>query len=398
MSGTHSILAPSDSSRWLRCVGALYLSKGIPNLDAEYSASGTCSHWLLEQALNGVDIGQYIGQTLTFGENPPFEFKIDEERLERVMTCVRQIGREPGTMLTEALLDTTPVLGVPRQSGHADIIKAYPEGGVVHPTAGLLKGVLSVHDYKDGYLLVTAKDNTQGLIYLCAAMFLFSLTGGIEAFRFCVHQPKINHYDEWTYTRAELEAFMQLIRPVAKLAYDLYHGAVEFDPTVHLTAGEEQCTFCPVRGRCVARASRIASLFEPIIRRHELDDHSIGVLYAQLDEIEAAVSDFRAEALRRARMGVKIVGQKLVYGNKGKRKWTNPAAAADIMEMSLGDSAYEPREPISPTQAEKLLKKGYEALEGLVTQTDPQLRLVPLAHKGEEVKLPEFKPTEESLI
>jgi hypothetical protein len=386
---------------WLRCVGSLYLGRGLPNIDAEYNASGSCSHWLLDWQLTNpsLKLESWLGKTLKFGENPSFEFKIDEERLERVQSCVDSINREPGQMWTETRLDTTPVLGVPGQEGHSDIIKAYPEGGVVKD-GKLLKGVLSVHDYKDGYILVTAKDNTQGLIYLCAAMMQFSLLGEFEAFRFCIHQPKINHYDEWTYTRAELEAFMQLIRPVAKLAYEVYHEIVPFDPKAHLNAGEEQCLFCPVRGRCPARAARIAAMFEPLIRRHELDDASIGLLYGQLDEIESAVSDFRSEALRRAKMGVEIQGQKLVYGNKGKRKWVDPEAAAKEMEQIVGALAYDPPTPISPTEAEKLLKKNYELVKKHVTQSDPQLRLVPLAHKGEAVKIQGFDPVkdEESLI
>lgn len=406
MSGSHSILAPSDSARWLRCVGALHLSKGLPDVDKEYNASGTCSHWLLEWALSNptLDLDSWLGKTMKFGE---FEFKIDEERLERVAYVVTNINREPGLMLTETLLDTTPVLGVPNQSGHSDIIKAYPEGGVMHPTAGLLKGVLSVHDFKDGYLLVNARDNTQGLIYLCAAMFQLDLTGEYEAFRFCIHQPKINHYDEWTYTRAELEAFMALIRPVAKLAYDIYHGNVEFDAKLHLNAGEEQCFWCPVRGRCVARAARIAAMFEPMIRRHELDDNSIGILYGQLDEIEQAVKDFREEARRRALMGVTIVGQKLIYGNKGKRRWIDAEAAEAALRAAADDDLiiereqiYEPRTIISPTEAEKLLKKRYAKVKDQVTQSEPQLRLVPLGHKGDAVTIQGFEPvkTEESLI
>jgi Protein of unknown function (DUF2800) len=396
VSGSHSILAPSDSARWLRCVGALFLSRGLPNVDAEYNASGSCSHWLLEWALThpDQDLDSWLGKKMTFGENPPFEFKIDEERLGRVRSCVTSIHREPGMMFTERRLDTTPVLGVPDQEGHSDIIKIYPEGGVMKDEQ-LLRGVLSVHDYKDGWLLVNAKDNTQGLIYLCAAMIETSLIGEFEAFRFCIHQPKIHHYDEWTYTRAELEAFMALIRPVAKVAYDIYHEHIPFDPKAHLAAGEEQCTFCPVRGRCPARAARVVSMFEPLIKRHELDDKSVGLLYAQLDEIEAAVSDFRAEALRRAKMGVKIDGQKLVYGNKGKRRWTSEEKAQPILEVALGEKAFMPREIISPTQAEKLLKKGYEPLKEFVIQSDPQLRLVPLDHKGEEVTLPQFQPVPE---
>jgi hypothetical protein len=396
VSGSHSILAPSGSHQWLRCVGSLYLSRGLPDIDAEYNASGSCSHWLLEWGLThpNLDLDSWLGKTMTFGENPSFDFKIDEERLDRVRSCITSINREPGIMFTERRLDTTPVLGVPDQEGHSDIIKAYPEGGVVKD-GQLLRGVLSVHDYKDGFLLVKAKDNTQGLIYLCAAMIEFALIGEFEAFRFVIHQPKINHYDEWTYTRAELESFMELIRPVAKLAYDIYHENVPFDPKAHLSAGEEQCTFCPVRGRCPARAARIVSMFEPLIKRHELDDKAVGLLYAQLDEIAAAISDFREEALRRAKMGVKIDGQKLVYGTKGKRRWVNPAQVEPVLEMALGDRAYEPREIISPTQAEKLLKKGYEPLKKLVTQSDPQLRLVPLDHPGEEVTVAEFKPVPE---
>lgn len=394
---SHSILSPSGSSRWLRCVGALYLSRGVPNSDTEASASGTCSHWLLEWQLTNptLSLDQWLGKEMMFGENPPFTFKVDEERLDNVRACVNVINREPGETLTEHRLDTTPVLGVPDQQGHSDIIKLYPEGGVVKDDV-LFRGVLSVHDYKSGYLLVNAKDNTQGLIYLCAAMLEFGLVGEFNAFRFCIHQPKLHHYDEWTYTRAELEQFMALVRPVAKLAYDIYHETVPFDPAQHLSAGEEQCTYCAVRGRCVARAKRVMSMFEPLIKRYELDDRSLGLIYAQLDEIESAITDFRAEALRRAKLGVIVDGQKLIYGNKGRRQWVDKAKAETALLTILEpEKVYEPREIVSPTTAEKLLKKGYAAIEDLVTQSEPQLRLVPLDHKGEAVTPIQFIPTEE---
>jgi len=396
VSGTHSILAPSGSSRWLRCVGALYLSRGVVEPDKEHSASGTCSHWLLQWQLENpsLNLEQWLGKELKFDS---FAFKVDEERLDRVQSCVNVINREPGEMLVEHRLDTTPVLGVPDQEGHSDIIKLYPEGGaVINET--VYRGAISVHDYKDGYLLVNAKDNTQGLIYLCAAMIEFSLIGDFNAFRFCIHQPKLHHYDEWTYTRAELESFMALVRPVAKLAYDIYHENVPFDPERHLSAGEEQCTYCPVRGRCVARAKRVMSMFEPLVKRHELDDRSLGVVYAQLDEIESAITDFRSEALRRAKLGVIVDGHKLIYGNKGRRVWVDKAKAESLLQMMAPpEKIYEPREIVSPTQAQKILKGDYRALEeeGLVTQSEPQLRLVPLEHKGEPVAPIQFIPTAE---
>src|SRR5271157_4326957 len=110
------------------------------------------------------------------------------------------------------------------------------------------------------------------------------------------------------------------------------------------------------------------SLFEPLIRRHELDDKSLGIVYAQLDEIAAAITDFRAEALRRAKLGIVVDGQKLVYGNRGPRKWTDKQAAETALSMLMEpEKIYEPREIVSPTQAERLLKKDYASIEGLVT-------------------------------
>jgi hypothetical protein len=398
-SSSHSILAPSDSSRWLRCVGAIHLSRGLPNLDAEYNASGSLSHWLLEWALTHptLDLNVWLDKEMKWG-TPEYTFTVDEARLDRVRQTVTNIMREPGQMWVEHRLNTTPVLGVPDQEGHSDIIKLYPEGGVMKNDK-LLKGVLSVHDFKDGYLLVKAEDNTQGLIYLCAALMEFGLIGEFEAFRFCIHQPKINHYDEWTYTRAELEAFMTLIRPVAQLAYDIYHGNTEFNPDVHLQAGEEQCFWCPVRGRCVARAKRIISMFEPIVAKHEVDDKTLSLIHSMIDEVRQALTDYETEAHRRAMAGSTIDGFKLVYGNKGKRTWKDVKQATGALQLVLPpEKVFKPAELISPTQAEALLKKGYTPLADLVTQAPAQLRLVPLDHKGDAVQPLKFEPVPESPI
>jgi hypothetical protein len=399
VSNPGSILRPSDSARWLRCVGAIHMSKGLPNLDAEYNASGSLSHWLLEWALNHptLDLNVWLGKEMKYG-TPEYTFTVDEERLDRVRSVVTNINREPGQMLTEHRLNTTPVLGVPDQEGHSDIIKLYPEGGVVKDEK-LLRGVLSVHDFKDGYLLVNAKDNTQLLIYLCAALMEFGLVGEFNAFRACVHQPKINHYDEWTYTRAELEQFMLLIRPVAQLAYDIYHGVIPFDPDAHLQAGEEQCFWCPVRGRCSARAKRIIEMFKPIVAKHEVTDKVLSAIHSMIPEVRQALTDYEAEAHRRAVMGANIEGFKLVYGNKGKRAWANDKAAQDALSLLLPpEKVFQAPEVISPTQAEKLLKKGYAPLADLVTQTPAQLRLVPLDHPGEAVTPLQFKPVPEKLV
>jgi hypothetical protein len=396
MSGTHSILAPSFADTWARCVGAPHLSRGLPDVDKEYNASGTCSHWILEQDLKGIAKAEsWLGKEMEFGG---FKFVIDEDRIERVQQTVQAIGREPGQMWVEKKLNTSPVFGVPGQEGHADIVKLDMLGSV-EVDGKPLQGVLTVHDFKDGYLLVKAKDNLQGLSYLAAALYEFDLIAPINALRFCIHQPKIHNYDEWTYTREEIEHFTSIIRPAAKLAYDIYHGNVEFNPAQHLNAGETQCFWCPVRGSCPARAKRIVDMFAPLIQKHELDDPTLSQIYMSLDEIEQACRDFRGEALKRALAGRTIDGQKLVKGKRGKRYWTvdqaHVEAALETAALKKGgiplDSIYEPRVVISPTAAEKLLKKEvYADVAKIVDQKDGSLSLAPLDDKREAVTFQQF--------
>lgn len=393
----HSILAPSDSERWSRCVGAVHLSRGLPDIDAEYKASGTCSHWILEQSLkNGTDPFIWLHKELSFGKQPtsgePFKFVIDEERCERIERTIRRINAEPGRMWVEKRLNTSPVLGVPDQQGHADIIKLDIDGSVEIDSV-LHQGVLTVHDFKDGFISVSAKGNLQGLNYLAAALYEFDLAAPINALRFVIHQPKIGNYDEWTYTRAEVETFVALIRPVAKLVYDIYHGTVEFDPKVHLNAGEEQCFWCPVRGRCPARAQRIIDAFAPLVEKYELDDNTLARLYANLDEVEQACKDYRAEALRRQMAGRKMEGQKLVIGRKGKRTWINKEKAEFALQQTKlqTEEMYEPRKIISPTEAEKKLKAGYEVLKANVTQSPGAYQLAPESDKRPEVTVAQFQ-------
>jgi hypothetical protein len=99
-------------------------------------------------------------------------------------------------------------------------------------------------------------------------------------------------------------------------------------------------------------------------------------------------------------MGTVIPGFKLVRGKMGKRVWINKTLAESALEGELGAHAFAPREIISPTEAEKLLKKkGYEPLKKLVTQAEGSLTLAPVTDTRDAVKLPEFgivKP-EESL-
>jgi hypothetical protein len=396
----HAVLAPSDAGRWARCVGALHMSKGMKGIDSEDAASGTCSHWILETCLKENQAPElFLGKKLNFSG---FEFEVDQDRCDRVSAVMRAIYREPGQMWIEQRLNTSPALDVPGQFGRADIIKLDALGSVViegeHYT-----GVLSVHDFKDGYNRVYAENNMQGLVYLAAAYLTFDIVTPINALRFCIHQPKVGHYDEFSYTRKQIEEFIVGIRPVAKLAYSLWEGSTPFDASKHLLAGDEQCYWCPVRGSCPARAKAMVDLFAAVITDHAIDDSTLAKLYARLDEVEQACKDYRGEALKRAMSGRKIEGFKLVKGKRGNRAWADKDKAEDLLLKNMNNVlVYEPQEIISPTEAENLMgksafKKTFYPTGGdpLVKQSDGAYTLAPENDPRDEIVPETFKPVVE---
>jgi hypothetical protein len=394
MSGQHSLLAPSDAARWARCAGALLLSKGRPRKSSKDAAAGSCTHFLAEQlAKFGTFPEDSIGKELEFDG---YKILVDADRAARARVYVENVAREPGARYIEHRLDTSAILGIPGQEGHADTVTVDPLS-LVLIDGKEHKGVISVHDLKDGAgHTVWARNNLQGLIYGSAALYEFDMVAPFTAVRFCIHQPRLNHYDEWTYSRAEIEHFISIIRPAAKLAYDLYHGNVDFIPAVHLNAGEEQCTWCPVRGGCPARAKRITDMFAGLAVKHEIDDPTLSDIYVKLDELESAIKDFRQEAYERALAGRQIGGHKLVLGNRGRRFWKDAKKAEDMLSLTIeDDKLYEPRSIVSPTDVERIVGKtkykAMAALKDLVGQADGAPTLVPESDKREPIKLAAFE-------
>jgi hypothetical protein len=385
---------------WARCAGALLLGKGRAKPPTRDTASGTLTHSIGEHFLRAgigeIELSQSRYATGTEHEVDGFKFTVDVDRIERAQAYANNVLREPGQKYIEHRVDTAPILGIPGQEGHADCIAVDPLSavlidGVEH------KGVISVHDLKDGIgHTVWAKNNLQGLIYGSAALYEFDLLAPFNAVRFCIHQPRLNHYDEWTYSRVEIEHFISIIRPAAKLAYDLFHGNTDFIPAVHLNAGEEQCMWCPARGGCPARAKRIVDMFAVLAIKHEIDDATLSDIYAKLDEIESAVKDFRAEAYTRAMAGRQINGFKLVLGNRGKRFWKDPVRAAEMLALTVDDEKlYEPRKLVSPTEIERVVGKSkyqkMDELKRLVDQAPASPTLVSESDKREPVKLTQFE-------
>jgi len=384
MSGKHALLSPSAAHRWSLCAASIAASRDEPNGTSEDAASGTLTHSIAQYALPimrdflycpaGTDPWLHFAVG-TAHVVEGFKFTVDQDRLDRVLAYGQAVLREPGTLLVEQHLDLSQQLGIPDQGGTGDAI-----------TLNYEESMIVVGDLKDGAGIVYAKGNKQLMLYGAAALHDYDMLHKWEKVKVCIHQPRMDHYDEWIYTAQELREFITEIAPVANFAYDLYQHGTAAQIRSAMVPGETQCRWCPIRAKCPARAQAIMDLF-PIEEAEEtidvklLGDIEIATALGRLAEIENWCHDIRSEATKRAMAGIQLLGFKLARGRKGPRAWTDLPKAEGLLPLLLPeDQCYQPRKIISPTEAEKRLKKvgaDIEVLAPLIGQSDGALSVVP---------------------
>lgn len=102
-----------------------------------------------------------------------------------------------------------------------------------------------------------------------------------------------------------------------------------------------------------------------------MSDTELADAYGMVERIQKWCTDVAEEAMRRANSGAVLPGFKLVIGRQGNRAWTDKNAAADVLSMLVdSNNVYKPREVISPTDAETLMKKTWplewEAMQQMI--------------------------------
>lgn len=385
----HAILSPSGSDRWGSCVGALAACKGIKQTRTNKAAAlGTAKHAVSEWILTGENPTK--GATCVTGytiERDGFEFEIDDEFADHVETYCNYVNSRPGRKFFETRVSTAHIFGVPNQGGTIDCLHL-----------DYAAREIEIIDAKFGYIPVGAH-HRQLKIYGAAELILHDMAGEWDTVRTTIVQPQdvSEPVKTHVYTRAEIEQFIVDFAPIAKKAYELYMNPPP-DLLKYLTPSGAACQWCPAADiGCVARTNQNIGMFEDISKVNPdvvlMTDAQLGELYPKLPEVIAWARALTEEAEARALRGVHIPDNKLIYGKKGPRKYIvgSEDAVKGVLEMALGeDDMYLPRKLVSPTQAEEALKKAnapglYTTLKPYVTQTDPRLKLVPLATKGDAV-------------
>jgi hypothetical protein len=397
----HSVLSPSGADRWSNCLGSLAACKHIgKSPDSPASLLGSAKHAISELVLRNPHmqtIDAMVGQTWHLSadkklERTPSEgcyaFEIDDEFADHCKVYIDYVNSRPGQKRCEVFLSAAHIYGVDDQGGTSDC-----------EHLDFAAREIEIIDAKFGFIHVGAK-HKQLRIYGAASLLLHDLEGDWDTVRCTIVQPQdvAEPVKSHVYTRAEIVAFVEGIRPIAQDAYRLW-SEPPADLAKYLTPGPVQCAWCPIADKCNARNQRIANMFEDNTTKHPdavlMTDQQLAELYPLLPDISEWVSQIAAEADRRAQLGTKIPGHKLIYGRKGPRKFVEGAEeqVEGVLCMALGEAdMYQPRKLVTPTAAEAALKKAgapglYETLKPFVTQSEPRLKLVPESTKGEPVNV-----------
>lgn len=348
----HHPLSISGAHRWMHCPGSVSYTKDLPDESSAYAHEGTCAHAVSELALkSGNQTAAYTGRLIEGVE-------VTEQMAHYTQMYVDFVNSLSGTVTYEQRVSMEP--WIKGGFGTADCIAYTPE-----------TGRLTVVDLKYGYNVVYATDNPQGQGYALGAYEHLRKAHDIQGVEIVISQPRQNHHDTWTISVDQLLEFGEQMKNAAEKA---------MDPDAPRIPGPVQCKWCLGRDICPELASytteMVADSFEDLTKVETLPVERIGELLPKFDAAKAWMAAIEKRAYETLRQGGHIPGHKLVLGKRPARKWVSTPEAAKRIDAALGADARTSK-LITPTQAEKLLKKKFpETLGDLVVHGDPSQKVV----------------------
>ncbi|WP_294826346.1 DUF2800 domain-containing protein [uncultured Gilliamella sp.] len=391
----HALISPSGAERWFNCPASLWLSRNEPDQPSEYAAEGTTAHALAEYCFKF----NRPAKNLIGGRTVVNAIIVDDEMSDAIQHYVDTVNGIKSTMTdvlvfdVEQRLDFSELLDLSTNINTANT--GYkPEKSFGTADVVLLgDGWLQVHDLKYGKgVRVSAENNKQLLIYALAAYYYYSLGCEINKISVHIHQPRLNHYSEFTVTPEELFEFGKQLKEKAGIAYNIYlNGPQTADD---FCAGESQCRFCKAAGKCETLSNHVAeavnadfeNLDETCIQQVDtLDSETLSNKFRSIGLIKSWITAVESRVHSELQQGNPVPGFKLVIGGQGKRAWVNEQDAENALKsFRLKQDEMYTRKLITPTQALKILKgsdKRIAKIEEIITRPDGKPTVVPESDK-----------------
>ncbi len=436
----HAFFSPSGAPAAMLCNVKPWREKDYPDMPNEASDEGTAAHFLLEQCLEKkVEAAHFIGTRIqvkdgnaefhTSGQYPVGRDMVHE--IQKTLDVIHSLA-DGATIYPEQKLSIEFITGEPGATGTSDTV--------------IIKGKTAViADLKYGRgVQVFAEGNEQLLIYGASAVADFDALGEIEEVELHILQPRLNHFDVWKLSVAEMNERIEVIRQTAQKILAGPEG---------LTAvpGPKQCKFCkdatcaertdfnlqlitsdfvdldkgfikvemPQAEKLLAQAFDVKpaaitfceamhpedgdphqdahfTVKKPNIRPSleaaeaklpDAADERLATLMDAADMIEGFAKAVRAEVERRLLAGMFTDARyKLVEGRQGARSWTSEEEAeAALKAMRLKVDQMYDFKLISPTTAEKVLKdanpRKWNKLQPLIGRSDGKPSVAPASDK-----------------
>ena len=353
----HAKLSASGSHRWLYCAGSIKAEEGRPDKKSFFADEGSAAHELMEICLTeNCSPFDFVGKPLIEYN----EFIVTQEMAEAIEYYINYVK-----------LYGTQRSGIMEVETHLQFHEWVPDGYGTADTVIFNGTEVDIFDLKFGKNIVSAQENTQGLLYMLgAADHLFNEP---QTFRFHIVQPRLDHIDTWTLTRKELLERAEWVRERATLA---------LTDNAPRTPGEKQCHYCKAKADCPALAKLTTDVlmtdFDAMqtVNPDRLDDETLRkamdakkLIVSWLDAVEEQITSTINDT-------GSFPGYKLVEG-RSLRQWSSDSEAEKRLTQLLGDDAYE-RKVLSVAKAEKTLgKKRVAEIADLVEKPQGKPTLAP---------------------
>ena len=468
----HAFFSPSGAPAAMLCNAKPWREKDFPDQGNDASDEGTAAHFLLEQCLEKkVQAAHFQGTRIQvkdghaeFHTSGAYPVGLDmAHEIQKTLDVIHSLA-DNATIYPEQTLSVAFITGEYRhkETGavcflNADGLFEDPETGEIYPEEQvepatgtsdtvIIKGNTAViADLKYGRgVQVFAEGNEQLLIYGASAVADFDALGEIEHVELHILQPRLNHFDVWKLTVAEMNERIEQIRQTSKRILAGPEGLAA-------VPGDKQCKFCKASATCKERTDftlqlitdtftdldkgfikvempqaekLLAQAFDvkpaaisfnetesredgayflahftvkkPNIRPSleaaeaklpDASDERLATLMDAADMIEGFAKAVRAEVERRLLAGKFTDARyKLVEGRQGARSWTSEEEAeAALKAMRLKVDQMYDFKLISPTTAEKVLKEAnprkWNKLQPLIGRSDGKPSVAPASDK-----------------